>query len=283
LQHEQWIDNAHNILFNTLSESGILGVLSFLVMVFLLFQWAFQHSKEQIASQVLLLTLTMIYIEQFFILNSVSKNIPQLLITAYFVKDLPAIRVISIERKLFVNITRMVICLVAALILYKAIIRETYKHYQFAIIYRNLPNNLSTTYNHLREYFDHPPIRSTYLVHKMAVDLIQMKFSDQIPKQSISMYKNLIVNQLNKTIQSNPKSIRSQVILGGLYVRFNPFQAIPTFLKVIQQAPRKPMNYVYLAYAYLRIGKKELAKVNLKLALKLDPTFVIAKKILNEL
>ena len=285
LQNEQWIDNAHNILFNTLSESGILGILSFLVMVFLLFQWAFQHAKAHIASQVLLLTLMMIYIEQFFILNSISQNIPQLLITAYFVKDLPTIQVISIERKLFVNIIRVIICVMISFILYKSVIHETYKHYQFAIVYvyRNIPNNLSATYNHLHEYFDHPPIRSTYLVHKIAVDLMQMKFSDQIPKYSILMYKDFIVNQLHKAIQLNPKNIRTQVILGGLYMRFNPLQAIPTFLKVIQQAPRKPMNYVYLAHAYLRIGQKELAIVNLKSALKLDPTLMIAKKTLNEL
>jgi O-antigen ligase len=283
LQREQWIDNAHNILFNTLSESGILGVLSLLVMVLLLFQRAFQHSKGQIATQALMLALMMIYIEQLFILNPLSQNIPQFLIIAYFAKGLPVTQIVTIEKKLFVNIGKLMICLAITLISYKFVLLETYKHYQFAVIYRNLPNHLSTTYSYLQAYFDYPPIRSTYLVHKMATDLIQMKFSDPIPQQDISMYKNLVIDQLNKHIQLNPKNIRSQVILGGLYMRFNPFQAIPIFIKVIQQAPRKPMNYVYLAYAYLRIGKKELAILNLKLALSLDPTFVIAKKILNEL
>jgi O-antigen ligase len=283
LQREQWIDNAHNILFNTLSESGILGVLSLLVMVFLLFQWAFQRSKAQIATQALMLALMMIYIEQLFILNSISQNIPQFLIIAYFVKDLPVVQIAIVEKKLFVNISRFMICLLIILILYKSVLLETYKHYQFAVIYRNLPNNLSKTYSYLQEYFDYPPIRSTYLVHKMAMDLTQMKFSDQMPQQAISMYKNLVVDQLNKHIQSNPKNIRAQVILGGLYMRFHPLQAIPMFLRVIRQAPRKPINYVYLARAYLRIGNKELATVYLKLALKLDPTFMMAEKMLNEL
>jgi hypothetical protein len=283
LQGEQWIDNAHNILFNTLSESGVLGVLSFLVMIFLLFQWAFQRAKTKIENQMLLFALTMIYIEQLFILNSVSQNIPQILIIAYFVQALPSIQVVSIEKKVYVNIVRGTISLFIAFVLYNHIILETYKHYQFAVIYRNLPHNLSKTSHQLRKYFEHPPMRSTYLVHQMAMDFIQMKLSDQIPKPVISRYKALMVSQLHKAIQSNPKNIRTQVVLGGLYMRFNPVKALPVFLKVVQQAPRKPMNYVYLAHAYLRIGKRELAEANLKLALKLDPTLVIAKKTLNEL
>ena len=283
IQGEQWIDNAHNIVFNTLSESGIIGVLSFFVMVFILFQCAYRQSQKRYESQVLLLALTMLYIEQLFILNPISQNIPQFLIIAYFSRELPSIQIANIKNKLLIYLGMSFICLVISVILYTGVIRETYKHYQFSMIYRGFPQTLPTTSAYLDRFFEHPPIRYTYLVQKMATDLVAMALPEQLSKQAILKYQNLIIHQLSKSIASNPKNIRTQVILGGFYTRFDPPKAIPVFLRIIHQAPRKPMNYVYLAHAYLRVGNKEQAEANLKFALSIDPTFGIAKMMLDQL
>ncbi len=213
LQDEQWIDNAHNILFNTRSESGLLGITAFFIMVFILFQYAFRKAKQQPVYQVMLLTLIMIYIEQLFILNSISQNIPQILIITCFSKEIPTINMRCVKSKLLIKPIKLIFGLIIAFVVYKTILLETYRHYQFATIYRSLPKNLSATHDDLLEYFNHPPIRRTYLVQKMAVDLVKMEASAQTPKHSILNYKNLIVSELNKIIQSNPRHIRTQVIL----------------------------------------------------------------------
>ncbi|ETW95204.1 MAG: hypothetical protein ETSY1_31595 [Candidatus Entotheonella factor] len=269
-QDEQWIDNAHNMLFNILSETGLIGLLSFSVSVFILFQCAYRQCQKHDADQPLFVTLIMLYIEQLFTLNPISQNIPQCLIIAYFTKSLPAIQLLYIKSKLLINLTRGITCFVIVATLYTTIVLETYKHYRFSSIYTDNPKYLSKTYDALLQYFNDPPMRDTYLTQKIATDFIKMKLPNQVPKRSISLYKKLIIDQLRKSIATNPKNIRTQVILGWLYARFHPQQAVYVFLNVVKQAPRKPINHVYLAHAYLRVGKTERAKASLNRALTLD-------------
>lgn len=84
-------------------------------------------------------------------------------------------------------------------------------------------------------------------------------------------------------LRYNPHYTDAFLAIGDILLEENPYRAMSFYYEALEKSPGYVPAYYSLARAYLRMGLKQSAADQLLLALELDPTYLPAQELLNEI
>ena len=75
---EEWVDNAHSLFFEILGTTGLVGTVPLLVLLGVLFCVALKRIQHYPTDKWIFIALMACFIEQLFVINSISKHVLQI-------------------------------------------------------------------------------------------------------------------------------------------------------------------------------------------------------------
>ncbi len=286
-----WYDRAHNIIVETGTTMGALGLISYLAIFIYCFIRLFQYWRQnqdrqsRLIAIILAATLVAYFAQNIFIFDTVNSYIMLFLIFAYFnfllrkkedraIEELPAkkIKIWLLPLLIiiaFIPFVRSVVhpCLANG---YAALAKAYFKAqapdkgmelFQKSFKYDTFVD---------AEILDHAEDSIGELVDAV----------NNFPQDKKVEYLNIVKEQAKKVLDKHPLDVRRYIVLSKNYARLavyvdkdsNLAMAIKYLEEAIPLSPQRQRIYNDLAFAYLRLGNREKATQILKDIIKTNET-----------
>jgi O-antigen ligase len=289
---EIWFDRAHNIVFDTLASSGILGLISYLLIYAFSFKilWKkYFQDKKNFWTTAIFSSLLIAYFIQGLTVFDAPASLLMLFLTFGFLGSLSK-KENEKTKELKPTPTKILICLILFVLLIFSLKEFVY-----------LPAKASTS---LIKAFLAPTPEGRLTFYKKALHTTSLgkyqlrahlgdfliKLAQQ--KRATKQEMEYLIKELEKTIEESPKDFRSYVILGKLYLFFalefdkSRAKEIEALMeKGIKISPRNQQGYWLLAQVeFLKENCKKaisLAKDALNLEPRVETSLILLERIKN--
>jgi O-antigen ligase len=267
---EEWVDNAHSLFFETLGTTGLVGTVPLLVLLGVLFCVALKRIQHYPTDKWIFIALMTCFIEQLFVINSISKHVLQIGLIAYFTQDIAPIRWPTLGG--FLSSKRMAhgLRVIAVGVCLYGIWHLSYAQYDSLHRFNDIRyyGELVKKKVLVEAYFSDPGVYAATPKLLLISDLESTVLSDG--QLDVSLYAESLAKLIREEIQRDPKNIKFRVSLGRLYLLFDLPAAQAIFKTVVRDAPTKPHSYYYLGYSQLVAGEPLQAAQSLRRCLSID-------------
>ena len=272
-----WYDRAHNIIFDTLVTSGILGMLAYLGIFVLTFYtlWKnyFRKKFDFWTPGIFTVLLISYSVQNLTVFDMVSSYMMFFLILGFIARKEG---VLDFEIKTVSFIYLILIFIIFSLSFFKFVIFpfKTDTSTIFAIRAKPFSEERLSLYEKTLSF---SPV-GRYQIREFFVEsTLSAKISGEIPQENIKREFDFLTRELEKSVQECPLNFRAYLKLGQLYniySRYDPSkiqEAEGAFKKAIEVSPANQQGYWNLAQTKIYQGKFEEALSLTEKAVGLEP------------
>jgi len=272
-----WYDRAHNIIFDTLVTSGILGMLAYLGIFVLTFYtlWKnyFRKKFDFWTPGIFTVLLISYSVQNLTVFDMVSSYMMFFLILGFIARKEG---VLDFEIKTVSFIYLILIFIIFSLSFFKFVIFpfKTDTSTIFAIRAKPFSEERLSLYEKTLSF---SPV-GRYQIREFFVEsTLSAKISEEIPQENIKREFDFLTRELEKSVQECPLNFRAYLKLGQLYniySRYDPSkiqEAEGAFKKAIEVSPANQQGYWNLAQTKIYQGKFEEALSLTEKAVGLEP------------
>jgi len=272
-----WYDRAHNIIFDTLVTSGILGMLAYLGIFVLTFYtlWKnyFRKKFDFWTPGIFSVLLISYSVQNLTVFDMVSSYMMFFLILGFIARKEG---VLDFEIKTVNFIYLILIFIIFPLSFLKFVIFpfKTDTSTIFAIRAKPFSEERLSLYEKTLSF---SPV-GRYQIREFFVEsTLSAKISGEIPQENIKREFDFLTRELEKSVQECPLNFRAYLKLGQLYniySRYDPSkiqEAEGAFKKAIEVSPANQQGYWNLAQTKIYQGKFEEALSLTEKAVGLEP------------
>lgn len=267
--YETWSNRAHNLVFDLLSNTGILGLFSYLLIFFSAF-WIILKKKIETKEIILIGLFISYFIQSLFAFDSTSSLLIFFILLAYVYSEYGENKNTDNYKK--INILFIPVCfIIAFLSLVFFNIRPAIASY-YALNSRVV---FDTNYVVGEEYFKKSiniftPYRNLTRI-KFANNVYRLAMADILEKEEKNRLVLFAVDEVNKSKKSHPNIFSYPFLLGNLYASIGKFEeAYDEFEDALKLSPKRQVIYFQYASAKFLEGDRGGAQALLKEALELD-------------
>ena len=272
-----WYDRAHNIIFDTLVTSGILGMLAYLGIFVLTFYtlWKnyFRKKFDFWTPGIFTVLLISYSVQNLTVFDMVSSYMMFFLILGFIARKEG---VLDFEIKTVSFIYLILIFIIFSLSFFKFVIFpfKTDTSTIFAIRAKPFSEERLSLYEKTLSF---SPV-GRYQIREFFVEsTLSAKISEEIPQENIKREFDFLTRELEKSVQECPLNFRAYLKLGQLYnvySRYDPSkiqEAERALKKAIEVSPANQQGYWNLAQTKIYQGKFEEALSLTEKAVGLEP------------
>ncbi len=279
---ENWFDHAHNIIFDTLASSGILGFLAYLSILFFAVYVLFKRKEishsEYVASLLFMALILAYFLQNLFVFDALVTYLGFFFLLAYisYIYSEEGRDFIS-EKKSFSKVPIQlvfILVIVFSFIVYNVNIRPALASYYGIEALRYIPDQPKQAISYFQKSLDvalqgKPEIRSKAMESVDAVFKSEKNSSDDKIE-----FLNFAKEEGKKTLKEHPKDFRYYLFYSSLmffdYQNKDFLREVESLLEGISDsAPNKPPLYLNLYQVKSFLGKDDDAIENLKKAMTL--------------
>lgn len=295
-KQEPWFDRAHNIVFDWLISSGILGLFAYLSIfisaIYVLIKKKIRDEKTEFA---LFISLFAAYsFHNLFVFDNLTSYYLFFSVLGYihytYVKDPLAENVNNknysrVKNTDEIGISNYIIItasfLIAVFSLYFVNLKPYLAGKQILISLQEASQNPDTekvisSFNKVFSYHTFGTPEGREQLSGYASGIID---SEQIPQDKKIKVVSYAVQEMEKQIKKTPNDARYYIFLGTLYARTNRNDdALKTLTKAMELSPKKQQIQFLLADVYLTKGENEKAVQIMRDAYNLDTAYTEAAK-----
>ncbi len=271
---ETYFDHPHNTYLGWLVFGGLLGFISFLLMLAMSVYGVFKSNledeeKNDLVIPIILAFFATYFVHIFFVFDNLTSILLFAMAAVYFGSkysfgnlNLPTLKAG------WHNVVAFLLILIGVYSVYVAIYKPQLANMTVinAMTFQQVSGTqdptlvLSGTKNlydraiNMNTYGNYE-IREFYLQKSLEYIGLLPQASDEKVKSGIIDFANGALNQFNEQITKNPFDHRAKFMLGLYYLNVRSYdQAIATLLEALKLAPNKQIALIYLAKAYLLKG-----------------------------
>jgi len=289
-----WYDRAHNIIYDTLVTSGILGMLSyfgiFISTFYVLWKKYFRQEFDFWITSIFTVLLISYSIQNLTVFDMVS-SFMMFFMTLGFVAGMSQKETIEAEAE-SLNVGALVLVSILILVLFSIsflnFVILPFKTDSLIIsATRAEPFSEEKLFLYKRALYSSPVGR--YQVREFFVDTALGALSNEIPKEAVTREFDFLAQELEKSLEENSLNYRSQLKLARLYNVYSKFdfskiaEAEKVLKKAIELSPTNQQAYWQLAQTMLYQGKPDEALSLAEKAVELEPRHKSAHFILVEI
>ena len=295
-KQEPWFDRAHNVFFDKLVTTGILGLLSYLGLfifsIFYLFKRKYRENFSVTESALIFSLFAAYFFHNIFVFDNLISFIMFLIFLAYIHFHYISSEPIKIENKKIdynksvdskLAITSPIVITVFVFLFYFINIPGYLANLNLLDALQAAANgkiqDASTKFNKALSHdsFGNSEIREQLAsFSKKVIDAPEDVAANNL---KLEIFEKAL-SEMKKQIESSPNDIRYMLFLGSLYNEGKRYgDAIDILEKTIDISPNKQQIYFELGSSYL--NKKEYSKAMeiLKKSFDLEPSYDEARKI----
>ncbi len=280
---ESWFDRAHNIFFDIICTSGLLGLLSYSVIFFVCFWllWsAWRKKRTDFFSVSILFVLLLTYlIQNLFVFDMINSYLMIYLVFGLVLgtsgiiperipqqpKRSPSAFLISI----------LIIVLVFGIYVFN--IRPALASYQCikGLEWRKDLNKTEEKFEQALNYGTFGRFEIRGMIGNFALEIANQ---ENVSQNRAKAMLNMAIREGEKTVKERPFDSRQQLLLARLYIRFSEFEPNQFVLgeraleKILQFSPGRPNIYLLLGQVKAVQKEYDSAIVLLERAVVLSPT-----------
>ena len=272
-----WYDRAHNIIFDTLVTSGILGMLAYLGIFVLTFYtlWKnyFRKKFDFWTPGIFTVLLISYSVQNLTVFDMVSSYMMFFLILGFIARKEG---VLDFEIKTVSFIYLILIFIIFSLSFFKFVIFpfKTDTSTIFAIRAKPFSEERLSLYEKTLSF---SPVGRHQIREFFVESTLSAKISGEIPQENIKREFDFLTRELEKSVKECPLNFRAYLKLGQLYnvySRYDPSkiqEAEGAFKKAIEVSPANQQGYWNLAQTKIYQGKFEEALSLTEKAVGLEP------------
>lgn len=288
---ETYFDHPHNTYLGWLVFGGLLGLLSFLFLLFMSIYGIIKSNLKQeeindLTIPIIFATFVTYFVHIFFVFDNLTSSLLFVLISVYFgshysygVLNIPQINF------RFKNTLKVVLVILSVYVVYAVIYKPSYANlttieamtYQQRSASQNPIDVLSGTKALYEKAINMDTlgtyeIREFYLQKSLEYVGLLPQVTDEKVKNSILDVANSAYNQFKVQIDENQFDHRARFMLGLYYLNIRNYDlAISDLLEAVKLAPNKQIALIYLAKAYLLKGDVNNASTYYERAIDVTP------------
>lgn len=296
---EAWFDRAHNIFFDTVVTSGLVGLLSYLaifaVSLRVLWKRYLQDKINFLTASFFTILFIVYFIQNLFVFDMIHSYLMFFLVLGFigFIEystnsvALPVNPAGSSAKRRLLFSVKSLVAIGLILIVYFINIKPALASYYTISGLRNISqkiNNGHYNQDELLENFQRALNYGTFgrWENNLTLDEYILNLSDldskKISNDEIKKDFDFAIKEINKIIRVNPLDARYQVMLGFLYFqggRYNSdwlYSAEKSFTKALKLSPTKQDIYFALSQVKIKLDREQEADLLLKKAIELNPS-----------
>jgi len=299
---ETWFDRAHNIIFDTVTTSGLIGLLSYL-SIFAVSFWilgvAFLKGKISFLTATIFAILLIAYfIQNLFVFDMIHSFLMFFLILGFigFLENLTLEQQGSIiadsksaKNKLYQlpSSAKVLVGVFLILVIYFINIKPGLAGYYAISSLKGVGQKINNghyeqdkilkNFQRILDYGTFGNWENTLTLGEYVLNFPDL-YSKKISNDEIKNIFDFAIKNMNKIIKVNPLDARYQVMLGSLYLQGNQYNsdwlylAENSFTKALKLSPTKQDIYFLLSQVKIKLNKKQEADLLLKKAIALNPS-----------
>lgn len=292
--YETWQDHAHNIVFDTLNESGVLGLLAYLFIFFAAFYsiyWGVKNKKIDFTTGVLFASLLCAYFaENLLVFDTLTSLMLFYLILGYIHSaDIYGEKVSdkSIEIKKMSPEYRYAfigfVLLSLVLLLYFTVITQFRGSFMTIKALKNFQYDFTSSVEDLKKAAD---LSSPYLQETRdetsKIILMAVQAGINLPEDQMKNYLSWAERELEKNVEEHPLDFYHWNYLGQWYFTMAQvtgdtsyfYKAEDAINKAIDLSPKRQQGYFTKARLYFVKQEYDKAIETLQVAVDLDPEVI---------
>jgi O-antigen ligase/Flp pilus assembly protein TadD len=276
---DMWYDRAHNIIFDTLVSTGILGIFSY-ILIFLFtfyFLWlnCLRKKGDFLLAGVFTVLLISYFIQNLTVFDMVSSYMIFFLTLGFIAKkEIPEVESLPRNSSLLFPISLVIIPLFLVSFFKFVILPLQADAYTISAL-------KSQPFSKEKLSFYEKTLSATpvgkYQTREFFVDSALGSLSEKIPKENIIRELDFLQEEMGKSIKENEINYRAYLKLAQLlnvYARIEPSkleEAEKNLNKAIAISPTNQQGYWYLAQTRIQQGKAKEALLLAEKAVELEP------------
>lgn len=292
-----WFDRAHNIIFDTGVNTGIIGLLVYLMILFFslrILHYYYKKENDFILSSILSAALVGYFIQNLFVFDTLDSHILFFFILSFvsFLYGLSFAHETWLHSMLdkvkfsfkFNSNSRSVIPIIIILLTCISVYSFNIKLVQSNM---SLYSIIRSRYNDPKEYRKNiegflSAIKSSitgryearYQLSNYATDLFS---SEGVDNKDLVYVGDIAIRELEKNIEEDPLNVRQYLHLASLYNRFSKYvpshsqKSIELMLKARELSPTRPQIFFELGYSYINSGDMDAGFGYLRKGAELAP------------
>lgn len=273
-----WYDRAHNIIVETVTTMGILGLISYLAIFVYLFLKLFRYWRQteeasnKLVAVAIMVALIAYFIQNIFIFDTINSYIMLFLIFAY-VNYLLAKPIGSAE-EIPAKPIKIWLVPVFLAIGFIPFVRSVV-HPALANGYGALSKAYFTAkapgkgFDLMLESFRYNTFCDEDILSQMADSVNMMLEIKDFPEEKKIEYLEAIIKQGQKMVELHPLNVRRYMVLAKSYARLATYddrnkvfylaQSVKYLEEAVPLSPKRQQIYNELAFAHLRLGHRDEA------------------------
>ncbi len=281
---EQWFDRAHNFVFDWLIAGGVLGLLSYLLILGMAFRAIWKARNFSLHEKVIFTGLLSAYIFQnLFVFDQIVGYLTLFSFLSYLhfsTTDEPLMpKLFDVDEGVRERVVVPIILVLTFVVVYLVNSsgyfqsRTAIKAMQVApsSTVEELQINLRESRERYNKALAYNSFGTTEIRERLPQMLLQIVSSEQIEDDIKQKFLLLTEQELLAQVDETPLDARYHLILGSFYSSFNSHdQAVIEFEKARELSPLKQSILLSLAQAHLRASNFDKALENAKYAYDLE-------------
>ncbi|MEK7452822.1 MAG: O-antigen ligase family protein [Patescibacteria group bacterium] len=280
-QIENWFDHAHNIIFDTLSSAGILGLLSyisiFIVAIIMLLKYKKKDNENFFISYLFIALLLAYFFQNLFVFDSLATYISFFFILAFFVfltvEKNKTIKKPETPVVIPVQVLAMLL-VIFAIVIYNFNIKPALASYYGLKALQVHPKQSNQALAYFKKSFDISLMGKPEMRAKMISYADFLSKDKEVSEDQRRRFFDVVEDELMKSILEEPKNFRYYLNLANMAIidgGNNAFlqETADLLEKISELAPNKPILYLQRYQIYIMLNKKDKALRDLKKAIEL--------------
>lgn len=290
---QHWFDRAHNIILDTLVETGIIGLLSYLAIfvfcVFLLFRnfLRTQNRKESIFSLGMAILLLSYFAQNLLVFDMIGTYIMFFLSLAFInflvtpEKEKRKTGEVQLFHKFLRGFLLVIVIVIVIVTLYWGNAKPGLASYYTL---QGIAVPLDKAGFHFQKAFLLSSVSKTEVPEQFARKIFRTQLRTERDKAILEKTFPLAINLMEKVVRERPLDLRLHLALGELYYRFYLFNQEKEYLEkaedILRRAavlsPKNQQVFWQLSQVKLLREDKEVALSLLKKAIALEPRLALS-------
>jgi len=271
-----WYDRTHNIIFDTLVTSGIVGILAYLGIFISTFYLLFEnYSQKKIdfwTSAIFTVLLTSYFIQNLTVFDMVSSYMMFFLILGFLAGE----KEILETRVRPINLAYLILIFLVFLFSFSRFFISPLRTDAYVVsAMKSKPFSPERLSFYKKALYTSPV--GKYQIREFFAGLTLESLSKEIPREEILKEFDFLVQELEKSIKECPIDFKSYLQLGQLYNTYSRFDPLKIqngeriLKKAIELSPKNQQGYWLLSQTRIYQGKFEEALFLAEKAVKLEP------------
>jgi len=275
-----WYDKSHNVVFDTLVTTGLLGLISYFgiyaASFYLLWKKFFREKEDFWKAGIFSVALIAYFVQNLTVFDMIGSYLMFFLILSFISSD-SGNKEEAGEAKLKFWLLPLLL-IVLAFSLANFVVSPAQKAY-YAILPRQQEPFSESRLEMYEKTASTSFVGQDQIIESFANSTIEFSYYqdiESVPAERVAAEFGFLMAELEKIVEKNPLDYRMVLELGTIYntyIRFDPYyisKAEKVFKDAITLSPNNQQGYWYLAQTKLYEGKMEEAVTLAEKALQLD-------------